>query len=108
MECPDCGVEALSIEPEDVRTDLSTRPLSLTETLFEIDEGTTIDVNRHCWVCGYQEVRTVTVESVDSQAGDETIIDQEHLLSQFENEVDRIKDEDGTAIEEALGRLQEV
>ena len=85
MECPDCGIEALSIEPDDVRTDLSTQPLSLAETLFELDEGATIDVYRHCWVCGHQEVRTVTIESVDSQASDEAIIDQEHLLSQFEN-----------------------
>ena len=108
MECPDCGVEALSIEPDDVRTDLSTRPLNLTETLFKLYGGTTIDVTSHCWVCGYREVRTVTVESVDAQAGDEAIINQEHLLSQFENEVDRIKDEDGTAIAEALGRLQKV
>ncbi len=86
MECPACGGPVtLEVGPDQ---SLST---SLTDALLAADEDACIDISRNCWDCGWQEVRQIRVESIDTTDGDKVAVKRTSLIEEITDELAEIE-----------------
>ena len=86
MDCPACnGPVTLEVGPD--------QPLSasLTDVLLAADENECIDVSRNCWNCGWQEVRQIRVESIDTTDRDEIAVKRASLIEEITDELAEIE-----------------
>lgn len=82
MDCPACGGPVtLEVGPE---WPLST---SLSDAILAAAEDERIEVTRNCWDCGWQESRQIRVDSIDTTAGDETVVERATLLDEITDEL---------------------
>lgn len=99
MDCPDCGSPiTLEVGPE--------RPLSesLRDAVLAADADEHLEVTRNCWNCGWHEERQLRVESIDTTAGDETIVKRAALVAEITNELAAI--DDVSTLEDALAEIR--
>lgn len=79
MDCPDCGSARVTSEvgpDQAIGTSLET-------AVFRAGEGDSVHIVRQCWDCEWRETRTITVDSVTTEDGDEEVIEQRRLVSQL-------------------------
>lgn len=99
MDCPACGAPlTLEVGPEQP---LST---SLRDAVLSAEADERLEITRACWDCGWQEVRQVRVESIDTTAGDETAVERAALLHEINDELAGIESVD--TLEEALATIR--
>jgi len=78
MDCPACGAPlTIEVGPEQP---LST---SLRGAVLAAEPDERLEITRACWDCGWQEVRQVRVESIDTTAGDETAVERAALIDEL-------------------------
>jgi len=99
MECPECDgpvtVEVGRGQP------LST---SILDTLLDADEDEDLIILRDCWACGWDEERSVVIESIETTPGDTDAIERTELLNEIMREASKI---DSTAtLEDAFAELR--
>ena len=99
MDCPACGAPlTLEVAPE--------RPpsTSLRDAVVAAEADDRLEITRVCWDCGWQEVRQLRVESIDTTAGDETAVERAALLHEINDELAGIESVD--TLEEALATIR--
>ncbi|EMA03502.1 hypothetical protein SAMN05443574_1237 [Haloarcula vallismortis] len=100
MDCPACGAPlTLEVGPEQP---LST---SLRDAVLSAEADERLEITRACWDCGWQEVRQVRVESIDTTAGNETAVERAGLIDEINNELAGIESVD--TLEEALATIRQ-
>lgn len=77
MICPECSSPSVSLEvgPTGIGR-LSTQ-------VVRAQQGGSIEVVRACWICGWRETRTILVDSIHVEAGDEEVATRERLLDEL-------------------------
>ena len=99
MDCSACGAPlTLEVGPEQP---LST---SLRDAVLAAEADERLEITRACWDCGWQEVRQVRVESIDTTAGDEATVQRATLIDEINDELAGIEDVD--TLEEALATIR--
>ena len=99
MDCPACGAPlTLKVGPEQP---VST---SLRDAILVAEPDERLEITRVCWDCGWQEVRQVRVESIDTTGGDETAVARAGLIDEINDELAGIEDVD--TLEEALATIR--
>ena len=99
MDCPACGAPlTIEVGPEQP---LST---SLRDAVLATEADERLEITRACWDCGWQEVRQVRVESIDTTSGDETAVERAALLHEINDEIAGIESVD--TLEEALATIR--
>ena len=99
LDCPACGAPlTLEVGPE--------RPIwtSLRDAVLAAEADERLEITRACWDCGWQEVRQVRVESIDTTAGDEAAVERATLLGEIDNELAAI--ENVATLEDALAEIR--
>jgi len=99
MDCPACDSPlTFEVRPE--------RPLStsLCDAVLAAEADERLEITRACWDCGWQEVRQVRVESIDTTAGDEAAVERAALLNEISDELAAIKTVE--TLEDALAEIQ--
>jgi hypothetical protein len=85
MDCPARGSPVtLEVGPD--------RPLStsLSDAVLAAEEDERIEVSRDCWDCGWHEMRQLSIESIDTTAGDETAVERAALIDEITDELAEI------------------
>lgn len=77
MNCPECRSSSISLEVGPTGTG------RLTSQVVRTQQGGSIEVVRACWTCGWREIRTLLVDSIQVEAGDEEVATRERLLDQL-------------------------
>ena len=99
MDCPACGAPlTLEVGPEQP---LST---SLRDAVLAAEADECLEITRACWDCGWQEMRQVRVESIDTTAGDEAAVERATLLNEIADELAVI--ENIATLEDALAEIR--
>ncbi|QRY26023.1 MULTISPECIES: hypothetical protein [Halobacteriales] len=99
MDCPACGAPlTIEVGPEQP---LST---SLRGAVLAAEADERLEITQACWDCGWQEVRQVRVESIDTTSGDETAVERAALLHEINDEIAGIESVD--TLEEALATIR--
>jgi len=100
MDCPACGAPlTLEVGPEQP---LST---SLRDAVLAAEADERLEITRACWDCGWQEVRQVRVESIDTTAGDEAAVARAGLIDEINDELAGIESVD--TLEETLATIHQ-
>ena len=100
MDCPGCGAPlTLEVGPEQP---VST---SLRDAVLAAEADERLEITRVCWDCGWQEVRQVRVESIDTTAGNETAVERAGLIDEINDELAGIESVD--TLEEALATIRQ-
>lgn len=100
MDCPDCGSPlTLEVGPE--------RPLSMSlrDAVLAAETDECIEITQDCWDCGWQKIRQVRVESIDTTAGDETVVERATLREEIAAELAAI--EAVATLEDALAEIRQ-
>ena len=99
MGCTACGAPlALEVGPE--------RPpsTSLRDAVLAAEPDERLEITRVCWDCGWQEVRQLRIESIDTTAGDEATVQRATLIDEINDELAGIESVD--TLEEALATIR--
>jgi predicted nucleic acid-binding Zn-ribbon protein len=99
VDCPTCGSPlTLEVGPE--------RPLStsLRDAVLAAEADERLEITRACWDCGWQEVRQVHVESIDTTTGDEATVERATLLNEISDELAAL--ENVETLEDALVKIR--
>ena len=99
MDCPACGAP-LTLEVGREQP-LST---SLRDAVLAAEPDERLEITRVCWDCGWQEVRQLRVESIDTTAGDEAAVKRATLIDEINDELAEIDSVD--TLEEALATIR--
>jgi len=100
MDCPACSAPlTLEVGPE--------RPpsTSLRDAVLVAETDERLEITRVCWDCGWQEVRHLRIESIDTTAGDETTVQRAALIDEINDELAGIESVD--TLEEALATIRQ-
>jgi hypothetical protein len=85
MECPSCGGPVtIEVWPDQL---LST---SVTDALLAADEDEQIVIARNCWVCGWGEERSVSIDPIETTEGDTHAVERATLIDDIMSEATAI------------------
>lgn len=99
MECPACGGPVtMEVGPD--------QPLSasVADALLAAAEDEQIIVARNCWACGWNEERSVVIDSIETTEGDATADERAALLDDIMSEATSI--DDLATLEDALAEVR--
>ncbi|MFC4248260.1 MULTISPECIES: hypothetical protein [Natrialbaceae] len=85
MECPACGGPVtIEVGPN--------QPLSasVADALLAADENEQITVTRNCWACGWNEERSVSIDSIEITEGEAHVVKRAVLLNEITDELSTI------------------
>jgi len=99
IDCPACG------SPLTLELGLE-RPLStsLPDAILGAEEAECIEIRRDYWHCGWLEDRLVRVESIETTAGDEAVVERAALVDEITDkltEIDRL-----STLKDALAKVR--
>lgn len=106
MDCPECGSATVTIDLDsDPGSDIPPT-LSITDAILELAESEAIGVTRLCWECGWRETRTVTVDAVDVESGDESVAERRRIIKGVNAELEQI--DESASLREVLAETERV
>lgn len=96
MNCPECESSFVSLEvgPSGLAR--------LSRQIVRAKQGGSVEVVRACWTCGWRETRTIVVESIRIEPGDEEVATREQLLDELSDVASTL---DTAELEEMVGSL---
>lgn len=99
MECPACGGPVtMEVGPNQPLT------ASVADALLAADENEEIVVTRNCWACGWNEDRSVSIDSIEITEGEAHTIERATLLDDIMSEATAI--DNLAMLEDALAEVR--
>lgn len=102
MICEECGSSSVSLEvgPAGIG--------GLSTQVMRMEQGSSIQVVRACWTCGWRETRTIVIESIRIDPGDESVATRERLLDELVEVASTLSAAELKETVDSLGGVSEV